>query len=62
MVGTWLAAGLDELVVTADSRSKGVDVLIRLAHTTERLTAFTPDLPIPADLDERGVWFDPIYV
>jgi hypothetical protein len=55
-------AGLDELVVTADSRAKGVDVLTRLGHTTERLDAFTPDLAIPDDLDERGVWFDPIYV
>jgi hypothetical protein len=56
------AAELDELVVTADSRAKGVDVLNGLGHTTERLTAFTPDLAVPDDLDERGVWFDPIYV
>jgi hypothetical protein len=56
------AAGLDELVVTSDSRAKGVDVLTRLGRTTERLTAFTPDLAVPDDLDERGVWFDPIYV
>jgi hypothetical protein len=52
---------VDRLSIFSSHRSRGADLLQKLASETEEFFMWSPGVPVPEGAGTRGLYVDPVY-